>query len=650
MKPKISGYISKPHDHRSSNGHSCVQAKEGTATFAADFSLTSHGSPGDVAPVPKSASNERHWKLPWLAAILAVAVNVTTLCQAITFTSGPTLTPSTKAPLAAVLELETDVPSRISVSVFDGHDAWSRDFYTYGITHSLPLLGFKLNRTNEISVTVYDKYRSEATAPEPLVFVTTPPPSMFPKMALLSSQPDKMEPGYTILAASNAGQTTFIVIVDNEGAVVWYGMLPTTGEVRQLENGNLFLPVTGGRSFAEINLLGQTVKTWVAPTGLDIDLHDGVPTDHGTILYLNDASSYVADFPTSATNPDAVRKTTKVMYNRVVEIASTNSALLSTWSLLDMLDPTRINYLTFSLSTGLGVDCQHANAVIEDPRDDSIIVSLRHQDAVVKFSRATGQLKWILGPHENWGPQWQQYLLTPVGAPFEWQYGQHAPVITPSGTLLLYDDGNKRAEPFDPPLADRDNYSRAVEYSINETTMEVSQVWDFGRTNENRLYTDRVGNADWLPIRTNVLITYGYVLYEDGAPPSAFAPNATSVRIKEVTYGENPEVVFDFQVFDPNNTNPNYRGCFSYRGHRIPDLYAHPAMPVEDLVITELDGGLRLDFSADQRHTYTIEASTNLVDWVQVGVPEDSENGEFTFFDQSPETFQKECYYRVLTQ
>jgi arylsulfate sulfotransferase len=84
-----------------------------------------------------------------------------------------------------------------------------------------------------------------------------------------------------------------------------------------------------------------------------------------------------------------------------------------------------------------------------DPSDDSIIVSVRHQDAIVKFSRSTGQLKWILATHENWPVELQPFLLTPVGAPFEWHYHPHAPMVTRSGTVLLFDNRNNRASPFD---------------------------------------------------------------------------------------------------------------------------------------------------------------------------------------------------------
>src|SRR5262249_3028018 len=254
------------------------------------------------------------------------------------------------------------------------------------------------------------------------------------------------------------------------------------------------------------------------------------------------------------------------------------------------------------------------------------------------------------GPHQNWGPEWQPYLLNPVGPSFQWQYGQHAPVITPQGTLLLYDNGNLRAEPFDATVADADNYSRAVEYSIDETNMQVAQVWEYGRTNDDRLYTDRIGSARWLPQRGNVLVTFGFVLYENGAPPSATATNATMVRIKEVTHDSNPQVVFDLQVFDPNNTDPGYLGCFVYRSYRIPDLYAHPATAVSDLTI-QYDGAAPvLQFSGDQTRSYQVEVSGDLLNWQAIGTASlDDESGNFSFVDNQSKGSSRQ-FYRIATQ
>ncbi len=581
------------------------------------------------------------------SSLSAALIAVSFTCRALTILSGPSFTPSTNAPLAGVLRLTTDTLSRVSVSVTDGKDSWTRNFYDYGTKHSVPLLGFKPDRTNHITVTVYGPHRHTLTVPQPLVFITAPLPADFPNMHVLVDAPEKMEPGYILFNVAMGNQKYwYVTIVDNTGQVVWYDAAPSTADVRQMDNGDLFMPWT--TNFYEIDMLGNIVKSWVVPTQLPIDLHDGVPTDHGTILYLSDQLETVTNFPTSATNADAPRTTAKALYQKVVEISQTNAAVLNTWSPIDMLDPTRISYL-FDPWEG-GWDVEHSNAIREDPSDNSLIISMRHQNAVIKFTR-TGQLKWILGPHENWGPAWQPYLLQPVGTNFfEWQYGQHSPILTPEGTLMMYDDGNYRASPFDPPVADSNNWSRAVEYKINELTMQVSQVWEYGRTNGDRLYTGYEGSAYPEPKTGNVLIGFPSVSYENGVPPSPDGPRAVSARIKEVTHDSAPQVLFDLAITMYDKTNSPYNNCTIYRARRIVDLYPHLAVPVSDLVVNDPNGTPTLGFSADDALSYSVQASTNLVDWETVGAPiEDPPGtGDYSFEDDKSSGLQAR-YYRVVT-
>ncbi len=576
-----------------------------------------------------------------LLAFLALGAALPTPAPAISILSGPSFTPSAKAPLAGRLRLTTDAASRLRIAVTAGTDHWERNFFDYETNHSVPLLGFKPDRTNQVTVTAIDRYRHETTAGTPIIFRTGPLPGNFPKINLLKSDPEKMEPGYTLFRIL-VGSPTYTAMVDNGGDVVWYANLPSTADMRQLDNGNLLTPLS--TNFVEYNMLGETVRELAAPEGLPIDQHDAVPTDHGTILYISYEHHIVDHYPSSATNPDAPLQTTNVLYNQVVEISATDGALLHTWSLYDMLDPRRIDYLAFQI----GLDPQHGNAVIEDPRDDSLIVSLRHQDAVIKFSRS-GQLKWILGTHANWAAPWQPFLLTPVGSPFEWSYAQHAPLITPQGTLLLFDDGNYRASPFDAYVGDANNYSRAVEYDINEQTMEVTQVWDAGRTNTDvRLFAHALGNADWLPKTGNVLINYGNITYVDGLRPGPSGGSA--VRIRELTHEPIPQVVFDLELYDRSKTNSVNTGYWVYRSHRVPDLYPHPADPVTDLTMTYEDGTPVLQFSADETRTYTVETSKDLQTWRDAGdaTPE-AESGEFSFVDDQADGLSTR-YYRVMTE
>jgi arylsulfate sulfotransferase len=592
--------------------------------------------------------------------MVSLAVSLLTVPQvlrAITILSGPLFTPATNAPLAGTLQLTTDVASRISVLISDGTNIWERDFYDYSTTHSVPLLGFNANKTNQIQVSVYDKDRNAYTSPQLLSFVTAPLPTNFPTINVLTSQPGMMEPGYMLFIIGGSGVTdTYITIIDNSGNVVWYSKDPPAApaDVRQIADGDLFIQEAGtANNFIEMNMLGQIVRTWLPPAGYPVNTHEGLVTSHGTIMYISDAKEVVTNFPTSDTNSNPTLKTVNVDDNPVVEISFTNSALLNHWSPLQMIDPTRVTYLTYGEYSGssYGVDNEHANALIDDTNDSSIIVSMRDQNTVFKFSRATGQLKWILGSPALWGTNWQQCLLTPAGTPFNWNFGQHAPELTPEGTLMVYNDNNYATSPFDPPVADSNNCSSAVEYNINETNMEVSEVWNSAwQTNQDRLYTPYIGRVQWLPQTRNILVDYGAVMYVNGAHPSTHATSATMVRIKEYTHDPVPQVVFDLSFFDYTNTSPTYSGYDCYRVYQIPDLYTHPAAAVSDLTVSDVEQIPLLQFSADPTHNYLVQASTDKINWTTIGTPvEEGGVGAYVFEDLDAELFATR-FYRVVTQ
>src|SRR5207244_1133565 len=99
-------------------------------------------------------------------------------------------------------------------------------------------------------VTVRDQLRNEFTPSSPLIIVTDPLPSDFPVINLLVNDPDRMEPGYTLFrVVNNNSGRAFLTIVDNGGDVVWYSAtIPNTLEVKQLPDGNLFLPALPTRT------------------------------------------------------------------------------------------------------------------------------------------------------------------------------------------------------------------------------------------------------------------------------------------------------------------------------------------------------------------------------------------------------------------
>ena len=413
------------------------------------------------------------------------------------------------------------------------------------------------------------------------------------------SQPDKMEPGYTLLWVGNRapGARSYTMLLDHVGDVVWYQELDA-GDIRQLPNGNLFYQFQGGA--AEATLLGEIVRSWhpagttetPLPDSIEVDSpddhpiffhHEVFPTEHGTILTLDRVDRLVQGYPTSDTDPDAPTADTVVIDEPIVEFDMETGEILHYYSLVDMLDPRRIGFNSVApqppcpaRNPECKADWVHDNAIIYDSSDDTYIVSLRHQDAVIKVRRATGELVWILGNHWGWSPEFEPYLLTPVGTPFVWQYHQHAPMLTPEGTLLLFDNGNNRAMPFeiDPdtgepvePIADADNFSRAVEYLIDPATMTVRQIWESKGNAGVDLYSRFISDADWLPETGNVLITFGGISFVDHV-----ATNGNAVRIIEVDRNTPATTLFDLSI---QATDPESPGYTVYRSERIADLYSH---------------------------------------------------------------------------
>ena len=179
-------------------------------------------------------------------------------------------------------------------------------------------------------------------------------------------------------------------------------------------------------------------------------------------------------------------------------------------------------------------DWSHSNSVEYDPSDDSILVSVRHQDAVVKIDRETGRLVWILGAHDHWQEPWSSHLQEPQGD-LEWQFHQHGVSLTGDGTIVMFDNGNHRASVFQSPMPIRRSYSRAVEFAVDQEAMRVSQVWAFGGKGVGRYFSRFISDAVWLPGTGNVLITDGGRQDDESGIASTKGDRRRWARILEVT-------------------------------------------------------------------------------------------------------------------
>ena len=147
-----------------------------------------------------------------------------------------------------------------------------------------------------------------------------------------------------------------------------------------------------------------------------------------------------------------------------------------------------------ALGVGAGRNWAHVNSIAYDAKDDSIILSSRHQ-GVVKIGRDK-QVKWILAPSKGWNKALASKLLKPVddkgnalkcdengkceNTDFDFTYTQHTAWLSSKGTLTIFDNGDGRG--LEQPALPTMKYSRFVEYKIDEKKEPFSKFGNTGKS------------------------------------------------------------------------------------------------------------------------------------------------------------------------
>jgi hypothetical protein len=136
---------------------------------------------------------------------------------------------------------------------------------------------------------------------------------------------------------------------------------------------------------------------------------------------------------------------------------------------------------------------------------------------------------------------------------------------------MLFDNGNRRASPFDgqPWVNPMDNFSRGVEFKIDEELMTVEEIWEYGENIPERLYSFFISDADWLPTTGNRLMTFGGTEWVGGVHSLDLGLGLHHTRIVE-TAGNS---VVGLKVFELIASDAGGDRLNVYRSERIPSLY-----------------------------------------------------------------------------
>ena len=270
----------------------------------------------------------------------------------------------------------------------------------------------------------------------------------------------------------------------------------------------------------------------------------------------------------------------------VIAEVDKNGVVVDEWRLADILDPYRDNVLKVLdqgavclnidaskagktltdeeiaeldkqghfgdvVGTGPGRNWAHVNSVDYDPEDDSIIVSSRHQSAIIKIGRDK-KVKWILGSPEGWKKPFQPMLLTPVdknGQPikcegskceggFDWTWTQHTAFKIDEKSkgdviyVSAFDNGDARG--MEQPALPEMKYSRSVIYKIDQKKMTVEQVWEWGKERGHDLFSAVTSLTEYQPDHDSVMMYFATAGAQYDLKTGAFntAPNPTIFEFK----------------------------------------------------------------------------------------------------------------------
>lgn len=418
------------------------------------------------------------------------------------------LDPYDASPLTALVlfETEEEVSPTVTIEGKDKLTTFTTKFAS-STKHYLPIYGLYPDYNNKIDISYTLKNGEEVT--KQIEIQTNKLPDDFVLPTSIKKDSSKLTNDLYFFTPSSKGYTC---AYDVNGDVRWYLSNNAIWDNTRLKNGHMMVSterlvnspyyMTG---LYEIDLLGHIYNEYSIKGGYH---HDYFELPNSNLLVASD------DFNNEAGTVE----------DYIVELDRTTGNIVKTWDLKDVLnmeDGKSENWSNY--------DWFHNNSVWYDEATNSITLSGRHQDAVINIDYETGKLNWILGDKTNWSSEYQKYFFMPIGKNFEWQWSQHAAMITPEGYVFLFDNGNNKSKDSSKYVDANNGYSRGVMYKIDTDKMTIEQVYEYGKERGSAFYSPYISDVDYLN-KDHYLIHSGGIVYVDGKnsnQPAGFTSNAT---------------------------------------------------------------------------------------------------------------------------
>jgi len=386
--------------------------------------------------------------------------------------------------------------------------------------HYVPIYGLYANKENKVTIELNGEVKEIIIKTEPLHEDVVLPVD-------IKADKDKLNNEFYFFTPSSKGLTS---AYDVNGDIRWYLTDKMSWDISRLANGRLLLsterpinPPYFTTGLYEIDLLGKVYNEYSLPGGYH---HDFFEMDNGNILIAS------GDFDNEYGTVE----------DYIVEIDRDTGDVIKNWDLkniLNMTDGKSENWTDY--------DWFHNNSIWYDDKENVIVLSGRHQDAVIAIDYDTSELQWIIGDSTGWSEEYKDYFFTPIGN-LEWQWSQHAAMITPEGYVFILDNGNNKSKIKEEYVSAEDSYTRGVMYEINTSDMTIKQIWEYGKDRRSGFYSPYISDVDYID-KDHYIVHSGGIVYVDGKisnRPAGFDNNvdlhSTTVEIL------NDEVIFELTL------------------------------------------------------------------------------------------------------
>jgi arylsulfate sulfotransferase len=389
----------------------------------------------------------------------------------------------------------------------------------------------------------------------PLLFTTgaIPPSVVFPSFTVVQPpsprsdlDQDMLFQRYPGLASTN--YTANPLVTDLQGHVTWYydvsqsGFLPNLTDLGSslVPGGTVLVMGTDGDAplptsrnvLREIDLAGNPLReTNVAAVNAQLTAlgHDVIYSfTHDVQRLPNGQTAVIGITERSVT----INGTPTDYVGMMIMVLDADFQVTWAWDAFDHLDVNRGPVLGEVVEPGdIGptttvprlpaVDWLHLNAVSWSPADGNLVLSIRHQDWVIKIDYENGEgdghVIWRLGQDGD--------FTVNSSDPNPWFSHQHNAHYIDDSTLILFDNGNTRRA--SDPNAD----SRGQVWTLDEKKMKATLVFNGDLGN----YSEALGAAQLLP-NGNYVFTSG----RQGQAPNRFGqsievrPDGTKAYVLEV--------------------------------------------------------------------------------------------------------------------